>query len=60
MSSKGVQVPVDQRPQPEQTARPTLKELLLAESPRGEIPVPPWQGWRRGTPPMISDPTIKV
>lgn len=31
-------------------ARPTLKELLLAESPRAEIPVPPRQGWRRGGP----------
>ena len=28
-------------------ARPTLKELLLADAPRGEIPVPPRGGRRR-------------
>jgi hypothetical protein len=50
MSSKGVPVPIHQRPQPEQAARPTLKELLLAESPRAEIPVPLRQGWRRRAP----------
>lgn len=53
MSSKGVPVPIHQRPQPERTARPTLKELLLAEAPRAVIPVPPRQGWRRGAPPTI-------
>ena len=33
-----------------QSARPTLKELLLAETPRAEIPVPPRRRWRRRTP----------
>ena len=42
-----VLVPVDQWRRLEQAARPTLKDLLLAESPRAEIPVPPRQGWRR-------------
>ena len=50
MSSKSVPVPVDPLRRPEQTAQSTLKELLLAESPRAEIPVPPRQGWcRRAT-----------
>ncbi len=30
--------------------RPTLKELLLAESPRAEIPVPERRRWRRRPP----------
>ncbi|HYN23086.1 MAG TPA: type II toxin-antitoxin system Phd/YefM family antitoxin [Thermoanaerobaculia bacterium] len=34
----------------EESARPTLKELLLADSPRAEIPVPPCRGWRRRPP----------
>jgi antitoxin Phd len=38
---EAVLVPIDQWRRLEQTARPTLKELLLAESPRVEIPVPP-------------------
>jgi antitoxin Phd len=33
-----------------QSARPTLKELLLAETPRAEIPVPPRRRWCRRTP----------
>lgn len=33
-----------------QAARPTLKELLLAETPRAEIPVPPCRRWHRPTP----------
>lgn len=47
---EAVLVPIDQWRRLEQTARPTLKELLLAESPRAEIPVPPRQGWRRRVP----------
>jgi antitoxin Phd len=47
---KAVLVPIDQWRRLEQTARPTLKELLLAESPRAEIPVPPRRGWRRRAP----------
>ncbi len=38
----------DQRLHP--AARPTLKELLLADSPRAEIPVPSRQRWRRRPP----------
>jgi prevent-host-death family protein len=45
-----VLVPVDQWRRLEQAARPTLKELLLAESPRAEIPVPPRKGWHRRAP----------
>ena len=45
-----VLVPVDQWRRLELAARPTLKDLLLAESPRAEIPVPPRQGWRRRAP----------
>jgi prevent-host-death family protein len=33
-----------------EAARPTLKELLLAGTPRAEIPVPPRRRWRRRTP----------
>ncbi|HSK77852.1 MAG TPA: hypothetical protein VLQ45_15475 [Thermoanaerobaculia bacterium] len=33
-----------------QAARPTLKELLLAETPRAEIPVPPRRRWHQRTP----------
>ncbi len=32
------------------TERPTLKKLLLADSPRAEIPVPSRRRWRRRTP----------
>jgi prevent-host-death family protein len=31
----------------QQAAQPTLKELLLAESPRGEIALPSRRRWRR-------------
>lgn len=34
----------------QESGRPTLKELLLAESPRAEIPVPSRQKWRRRPP----------
>jgi antitoxin Phd len=33
-----------------QAARPTLKELLFAETSRAEIPVPPRRRWHRRTP----------
>jgi antitoxin Phd len=36
-----VLVPVDDWRRVQQSARPTLKELLLPETPRGDIPVPP-------------------
>ena len=42
-----VLVPVDQWQQLEQAARPRLKDLLLAESPRTETAVPPRRSWRR-------------
>ena len=45
-----VLVPIDQWRQLKQAARPSLKDLLLAESPRAEIPVPPRRGWRRRKP----------
>ncbi len=45
-----VLVPVDQWRRLEHAARPTLKALLLAKSPRAAIPVPPRQGWRRRIP----------
>jgi antitoxin Phd len=48
-----VLVPVDQWRQLEQAARPKLKDLLLAESPRAEVLVPPRRGWRRRTPAAI-------
>ena len=34
------------------SARPTLKELLLAEQPRAELPIPP-RRWRRRAPKAI-------
>ncbi len=36
-----VLVPVSHWRRLEQSARPTLKELLLAETPRADIPLPP-------------------
>jgi antitoxin Phd len=45
-----VLMPIDQWRRMEQAARPTLKDLLLAESPRAEIPVPPRRGRRRRMP----------
>jgi len=33
-----------------ESGRPTLKELLLAERPRAEIPIPPRNRWRRRAP----------
>jgi len=43
-------VPIEEWRRLQSSARPTLKELLLAESPRGEIPVPPRRQWRRRAP----------
>jgi len=37
----------------ENPVRPTLKELLLAEAPRAEIPVPSRRRWRRGEPSLL-------
>lgn len=45
-----VLVPFEEWSRLQISARPTLKELLLAETPRAEIPVPPRRRWRRRTP----------
>jgi prevent-host-death family protein len=45
-----VLVPFEEWRRLQSSARPTLKELLLAETPRGEIPVPPRRQWRRRPP----------
>jgi prevent-host-death family protein len=45
-----VLVPFEEWRRLQSSARPTLKELLLAETPRAEIPVPPRRRWRRRTP----------
>ena len=44
-----VLVPIEQWRRLQSSAQPTLKELLLAESPRAEIPVPT-RRWHRRTP----------
>jgi prevent-host-death family protein len=45
-----VLVPVDQWRRLEETARPTLKELLLSAAARAEIAVPPRRARRRREP----------
>jgi antitoxin Phd len=45
-----VLVPFEEWRRLQSAARPTLKELLLAETPRAESPVPSRHGWRRRTP----------
>jgi prevent-host-death family protein len=45
-----VLVPFEEWSRLQSVARPTLKELLLAETPRAEIPVPPRRRWRRQVP----------
>lgn len=45
-----VLVPFEEWRRLQNAARPTLKELLLAETPRAEIPVPPRRRWRRRAP----------
>lgn len=45
-----VLVPFEEWRRLQSSARPTLKELLLAETPRAEIPVPPRRRLRRRTP----------
>ena len=45
-----VLVPVEEWRRLQRAARPTLKELLLAEAPRAEIPVPPRGRLRRRAP----------
>lgn len=48
-----VLVPFEEWRRLQSSARPTLKELLLAETPRAEIPVPPRRRWRRRTPAVL-------
>jgi prevent-host-death family protein len=48
-----VLVPVDDWRQLRETARPTLKELLLADQPRVDISSPPRGARRRRTPSAI-------
>jgi prevent-host-death family protein len=48
-----VLVPVSEWRRLQQAARPTLKELLLAEHPRGEIPVPERGKLRHRAPPRF-------
>jgi prevent-host-death family protein len=45
-----VLVPFEEWRRLQSSARPTLKELLLAETPRAEIPAPPRRRWRRRPP----------
>ena len=51
---EAVLVPVEEWRRLQESARPTLKELLLAESPRAEIPVPS-RGRLRRRPPAALD-----
>lgn len=48
-----VLVPVDQWRRLEAESRPTLKDLLLADEPRFDIPVPPRGRARRRLPPVF-------
>jgi antitoxin Phd len=48
-----VLVPIDDWRRLQQAARPTLKELLLANAPRGDIPVPSRGRSRRRAPPSF-------
>ena len=45
-----VLLPIGEWRRLQENARPTLKELLLAESPRAEISVPPRRRWRQRAP----------
>jgi prevent-host-death family protein len=49
-----VLVPVGQWRKLNDMARPTLKQLLLAEGARGDIPIPPRGGKRRRKPPVFA------
>lgn len=48
-----VLVPIEEWRRLQASARPTLKELLLADSPRAEIPLPSRKRWRRRSPPSL-------
>ena len=49
-----VVVPIEEWHRLQQSARPTLKELLLAKSPRAEIPIPSRRKWRRRPPAALN------
>jgi antitoxin Phd len=48
-----VLVPIEDWRRLQQAARPTLKDLLLANAPRGDIPVPPRGRSHRRAPPSF-------
>jgi antitoxin Phd len=48
-----VLVPIEDWRRLQQAARPTLKELLMANAPRGDIPVPPRGQASRRAPPSF-------
>jgi len=48
-----VLVPVDEWERLNQAKRPTLKELLLADEPRGDLNIPSRKNWRRRPPPTF-------
>ena len=48
-----VLVPFEEWRRLQSSTRPTLKELLLAETARADIPVPPRRRWRRRAPDVI-------
>ncbi len=48
-----VLVPVEEWKRLSRAARPTLKELLLADEPRFDLPIPPRGRWRRREPPTF-------
>ncbi len=48
-----VLVPVAEWERLQQTRRPTLKELLLAEQPRFDLPIPSRRKWKRRKPPVF-------
>ncbi len=49
-AAAAVLVPVEEWRRLQRAARPSLKELLLAEVPRFDIPLPQRGRWRRRTP----------
>ena len=48
-----VLVPVEEWKRLQKDTRPTLKELLLADEPRGDLHIPPRRKWRRRPPPVF-------
>lgn len=52
-SEAAVLVPVEQWRQLQQAARPSVKELLLADTPRFDLELPPRGQWRWRSPPEL-------